>query len=176
MVDSNRKLTQDEYRSDTQESSWLPFTSVFKPSCIEILPQACGKSTVLSLLMERLSREERIGRQYAEEMVRGLLVRENHGSTAIGHGIAFPHLRTPYVNHFTGAIGIFPEGFQFGRTETPTRLVILTLSPWDAREMHTEFLGRLMNLSQNRLTNFQLMHTTTAKEVYDFLAELDRHV
>ncbi|MCA9041609.1 MAG: PTS sugar transporter subunit IIA [Planctomycetaceae bacterium] len=175
MFNSDVDSLTDSGFNETQESSYLPFTSVFKPNCIELLPRACGRSTVLSLLVERLAREERIAREHAEEIVRGLLVREIHGSTAIGKGIAFPHLRTPYVNNFVGAIGISAVGFQFGETVEPTRLVFLTLSPWDSREMHTEFLGRLMTLSQNRMMNFQLLHTTNEKEVYDYLVELDRH-
>ncbi|MEZ6044311.1 MAG: PTS sugar transporter subunit IIA [Planctomycetaceae bacterium] len=175
MQDSNITFSGQGAPPVAQEKPFISFTSVFKPNCIEKLPAACGLSSVLSLLIERLAREERIEREHAEEIVKNLLDRERHGSTAIGKGIAFPHLRTPYVDHFVGAIGISPAGFQFGKTSEPTRLVFLTLSPWDDRERHTELLGRLMNLSQDKMANFQLLNTTRAQDVYNYLAELDRH-
>ena len=120
-------------------------------------------------------REERIDRAHAEEIISGLMERERYGSSAIGKGLAFPHLRTRSVDHFVGAIGVAPEGIPFGSLDQqPTHFVFLTLSPWDEREEHVLLLSRLVSLMGDKAITLQLREGMRPQQVYEYLSDLDR--
>lgn len=152
----------------------IDFTSVFWPNCIEMIRPASGKSSVISLLVQSLVCEGRVDRGQAENIIHGLMERERHGTSAIGKGLAFPHLRTACVDQFVGAIGVAPEGINFGALDDePTKLVFLTLSPRSGREQHIHLLSRLVCLMQDKAVNMQLHHQLRPQDVYDYLADLD---
>ena len=152
----------------------ISLRSVFHPSCVEVIRGGSGKSSVISLLVRILAREQHIDRSHAEAIVRELLDRERHSTSAIGRGLAFPHLRTHEVEHFVGAIGVAPDGIDFGALDgEPTKLVLLTLSPWQDREQHMALLSRLVSLMQNKAVSLQLTHRLNPKDVYEYLTDLD---
>ncbi|WP_339908365.1 PTS sugar transporter subunit IIA [Symmachiella dynata] len=152
----------------------LDLTSVFRPNCIEMIRSASGKSSVISRLVQTLVCEERVERVHAEEIINGLLERERHGTSAIGKGLAFPHLRTQNVTNFVGAIGVAPDGINFSALDSGlTKLVFLTLSPRDGREQHITLLSRLVALMQSKAVNMQLHHQIRPSDVYDYLTDLD---
>ncbi|MEZ6060984.1 MAG: PTS sugar transporter subunit IIA [Planctomycetaceae bacterium] len=154
--------------------SELSLTDVFHENCIEIIRPATGKSSAISLLIQILAREQRIDRIHAEKLVRDLIERERHTSSAIGRGLAFPHLRTRDVTHFAGAIGVAPDGIHFGSLDgEPTKLVFLTLSPWDDREQHQQLLSRLVSLMKDKAVNMRLNHQMQPRDIYAYLTDLD---
>ncbi len=153
----------------------LDLSSVFRLSCIEMLRSASGKSSVISLLVQSLVCEGRVERAHAEEIINGLMERERYGTSAIGKGLAFPHLRTKNVRNFVGAIGVAPDGINFAALDNgQTKLVFLTLSPRDGREQHITLLSRLVALMQNKAVNMQLHHQIRPSDVYEYLTDLDQ--
>ena len=153
----------------------LKLTDVFRPTCIETIPHGTGKSSVISLLVRCLTRAEYIDGEYSEQLIADLLERERCGSSAMGRGLAFPHLRTRIVTHFVGAIGLAPGGINFGALDgNPTRLVLLTLSPWDGREAHTNLLSRLVSLMQDKSVTHHLNHNIKPPQLYTCLCDLDK--
>ena len=102
----------------------------FLRTCIGTLRPAMGKSSVLSLLVESLAREEQINREHAENLIRDLLEMERRGSSAVKGGIALPHLETSLIHHMVGGIGIAREGLHFDSSDgEPTHLIFLILAP-----------------------------------------------
>jgi mannitol/fructose-specific phosphotransferase system IIA component (Ntr-type) len=151
----------------------LPLASVFRRNCIEVIRPATGKSQAISLLVQSLAREERLNREHAESIIRQLIERERHASSAIGNGLAFPHLRTRDVSHFVGAIGVAPEGFNFGAMDSQTtKLVFLILTPWEKREEHTDLLSRLVKLVKDKAVNLQMNNPLRPQMVYAYLMDL----
>lgn len=59
----------------------------------------------------------------ADSIFRSLCDRENVGSTAIGHGIAIPHGRSPTLQHPRGAFLRLLQPIDFGGAE-PVDLVL----------------------------------------------------
>ena len=177
MVTSNSITSEDSRLPESGGSTaalGLPLTSVFRPNCIELIRPATGKSSAISLLIQTLAREERLDRQHAEKIICQLIEREPHSSSAIGKGLAFPHLRTHDVDHFVGAIGVAPEGMNFGsRDQQPTKLVFLTLTPWEHREEHVNLLSRLVRLMQDKVVTMRLNHQIRPQDVYQYLTDLD---
>jgi PTS system nitrogen regulatory IIA component len=103
-----------------------------------------------------------------------IIRREGFASTALGRGFAIPHLRTPHVSRFVGAIGYSPEGIDFGSIDrTPTKLVLLVLSPYDSRVQHAQLLGCLVNLLRCKTLEFTLSQAANPAAIYRRLCELD---
>lgn len=162
-------------RSPSSSEGTLKLTDVFHPNCIETIRPGTGKSSVISLLVRCLARAEHIGREHSKQLIADLLERERCGSSAIGRGLAFPHLRTRIVTCFVGAIGLAPDGINFGALDgNPTRLVLLTLSPWDGREAHMNLLSRLVSLMQDKSVSHHLNHNIKPPQLYTCLCDLDK--
>jgi len=150
------------------------FANTFSPSCIEVFQPKIGKSSVLSQLVSLLVREQQLPKDEAESVIQQLIEYERHGTTAIGRGLAFPHLRTSAVQQSVGAVAIVPDGINFNSLDgKPTRLVLMLLSPADKREDHIELMGRLVALVQNKTVQFLLEHKLTPAQVYEFLCAQD---
>lgn len=71
----------------------------------------------------------------ARRLFRDLYEREKRAGTAVGQGIAFPHVRTLQVRSFVMAFGRSPEGLPFGAPdEQPVRLFFaMAAPPYDDR-------------------------------------------
>jgi PTS system fructose-specific IIC component len=77
--------------------------------------------------------------------IRAALEREDVTTTAIGNGIAIPHARTPALQRCRIAVGIMPDGVEWGAADRkPIHLAILIA----AREAdHAEHLRVMAGLA-----------------------------
>ncbi len=75
-----------------------------------------------------------------------LIARESLGSTIIAPGIAFPHIREPFLQDFYVIIGCFPEGLANDQSETPVNLVILYLVPEGKSNLYLRVMAALTKL------------------------------
>ncbi|MHC4879140.1 MAG: PTS sugar transporter subunit IIA [Planctomycetota bacterium] len=119
-------------REGTPIASEFKLTQIFSQNCMETFRPATGKSSVFSLLVRSLAREERISRDHAEDIISKLLD-GTHGTRSLTDRVAFPSLVTPYVDHVVGAIGVAPEGIHFEAVNGASiQIVFLTLHPNDS--------------------------------------------
>jgi CBS-domain-containing membrane protein len=59
-----------------------------------------------------------------------LLEREGKGSTYLGNGVGYPHIRCEHFTDFLLAIATFPEGVPYdGPASEPARLILLAIVP-----------------------------------------------
>jgi mannitol/fructose-specific phosphotransferase system IIA component (Ntr-type) len=71
-----------------------------------------------------------------------VLSREESMSTGMQHGIAIPHGRTDAVKRLVCAVGLKPEGIDFGAIDgEPSRIFVLTLSPRSVSAPHMQFMS-----------------------------------
>ncbi|TET24679.1 MAG: PTS sugar transporter subunit IIA, partial [Candidatus Cloacimonadota bacterium] len=76
--------------------------------------------------------------------------REEMGSTGLERGIAVPHAKTGAVKSLTVAIGISPEGIDFGSLDSkPSQLFFLMLAPPNQSGPHIEALAEIAKLSRS---------------------------
>lgn len=152
----------------------LPLTRVFRPGNIHFIRPGSDVVSAIRQLVQSLADKNRIRPGLTEKIVRQLIQRESYGSSAIGKGLAFPHLRTADVQDFIGAIGICPEGMDFGAIDRGlTKLIFLTLSPVGGREQHMLLLSRLVSLMKDHVVSLRLHHPLTTDDIYQYLADLD---
>jgi mannitol/fructose-specific phosphotransferase system IIA component (Ntr-type) len=129
---------------------------------------------VLELLLRTLADAHLLTHVHVPELTKALMERERAGTTALGKGLAMPHLRTETVLRFVGAVGLAPEGVNFQSIDgDPTKLVFLVLGPFEQRERHFELMGRLSALMRDKSTLMFLQGRRTPREVFDYLTDLD---
>lgn len=93
-----------------------------------------------------------------EEFLRKLLLREKMTSTALGRGMAIPHLRHPRENPGSGAhlvMGLCPEGTDFKSHDgQKTHVFFLLLT--DSETLHLRVIAKLNSLFRNDEASLRL--------------------
>ena len=79
-----------------------------------------------------------------EELFQKLREREQLGSTGIGSGVAIPHCKLPDLSHGIVAVGMVPDGVDFGAADgQPVRLLFVVLSPSASPGEHLQVLATI---------------------------------
>ncbi len=87
-----------------------------------------AKHQVLTELVALLNRGARVGNP--TKLLLDFFNREKQASTAIGHGVAVPHIRSLQAKDFMIAIGRSTEGYDFGAIdEQPVHLFFAMAAP-----------------------------------------------
>ncbi len=81
----------------------------------------------------------------AQDVLAAVTARERSMSTGLEHGIAVPHCRTDAVDRLICAVGLKPEGIDFGAVDgQPSRVFVLTLSPVSDPAPHVQFMSQIV--------------------------------
>lgn len=106
-----------------------------------------------------------------EEYKKGILAREEHGSTAVGEGIAIPHAKSAAVKAPSLAAMTVPDGVDYeALDEEPSNLLFMIAAPADGGDVHLEVLSRLMTLLMDEDFRENLL---AAKDEEEFLKVID---
>ena len=134
------------------------------------------KAAAISELIELLDDEGLVSDRH--EALSAVIAREEGMSTGLENGIAMPHARTNAVDRLVCAVGIKPEGIDFGTLDNSrVRIVILLLAPADAPAPQLQaiaFFSRILN-EQGRAA---LLACDSAEDMHEILsgaAATDNH-
>ena len=106
-----------------------------------------------------------------QEYKKGILEREEIGTTAIGEGIAIPHAKSNAVKCPGLTAVTVPEGVDYQAPDgMPSKIIFMIAAPVDGN-LHLEVLSRLMTLLMDMELREELMNASDADE---FLAAIDR--
>ncbi len=104
--------------------------------------------------------------QDPEQALEDVLQREQSMSTGMQDGIAIPHARTEAVQQLVCAIGLKPEGIDFGALdEKPSRIFVLTLSPRKGANPHIQFMASVSRILSNPETRTKLLAAQTSDDM-----------
>lgn len=106
-----------------------------------------------------------------EEYRKGILAREEEGTTAVGEGIAIPHAKSAAVKQ-AGLVAItVPEGIDYQAPDgKPSTIFFMIAAPEDG-DLHLEVLSRLMTLLMDMELREELLKAQTPEA---FLEAIDR--
>lgn len=106
-----------------------------------------------------------------EEYRKGILAREEEGTTAVGEGIAIPHAKSAAVKQ-AGLVAItVPEGIDYQAPDgKPSTILFMIAAPEDG-DLHLEVLSRLMTLLMDMELREELLKAQTPEA---FLEAIDR--
>ncbi len=129
-----------------QEGTAVPLSRLVREDLVRLEIWPGSKRQVLEQLVQPLEAAGLV--PDVQEFLQGLLERESIMPTAVGRGVAIPHLRNPQRNPHCGpllAAGVCPEGTDFGAPDrSPTHLFFLLCT--DSEVVHLKVLSRLNRL------------------------------
>ena len=105
-----------------------------------------------------------------EEYKKGILAREEKGSTAVGEGIAIPHAKSEAVKAPSLAAMTVPAGVDYeALDDEPSNLLFMIAAPNDG-DVHLEVLSRLMTILMDEDFRQKLLN---AKDTDEFIKVID---
>lgn len=134
-----------------------------------------NKEAVLRNAIEVMPLPEEVDRTF---LLRVLIARESLGSTAIGNGIAIPHVRNPIVMHIPRPmimLCFLENGIEFGALDgVPVNTIFTLVSPTIAA--HLNLLSKLAFALRHPLFGSVIASQGSREEILDGAAMIDRSV
>ncbi|MFH2113895.1 MAG: PTS sugar transporter subunit IIA [Spirochaetota bacterium] len=128
----------------------MALIDLIEESVVRTPLKATGKEAAIRELVDVLVAAGKI--TDAETVLRAVLDREAKGSTGLAEGIAVPHGKTAAARELTIAIGVSPDGIEFGSMDgQPARLFFLILAPPDQTGPHIEALAEIARMSRSKV-------------------------
>lgn len=147
----------------------MRITDLLKKESISLNRELSSKSEAIDALIDLQEKAGNLNDK--EEYKKGILAREEQGSTAIGNGIAIPHAKTSAVAHPGLSAVTAPSGVDYNALDgKPSNLLFMIAAPEDG-DLHLEVLSRLMTMLMDETFRNELLSAKTADE---FISVIDR--
>jgi fructose-specific phosphotransferase system IIA component len=142
----------------------MALIDLIEESVVRAPLKAVGKEDAIQELVDVLVRAGKI--TDARTALQAVLDREAKGSTGLTEGIAVPHAKTAAARTLTIAIGVSPDGIEFGSLDgLPARLFFLILAPPDQTGPHIEALAEIARMSRSKAFCSALVACRSAAEL-----------
>jgi len=128
-----------------------------------------GKRDALLALAKNISTAPQV--KNSQELTMEILKREELMSTAIGRGIAIPHVRLSSITDLVVSVGISRvDIIDFNPLDDePVRLIFMIAAAYNQHANYLQTLSFFSARLKNQALRDSLLHAQTAKEVYDLL-------
>lgn len=147
----------------------MRITDLLKKESISLNRELSSKSEAIDALIDLQEKAGNLNDK--EEYKKGILAREEQGSTAIGNGIAIPHAKTSAVAQPGLSAITAPSGVDYNALDgKPSNLLFMIAAPEDG-DLHLEVLSRLMTMLMDETFRNELLSAKTADE---FISVIDR--
>lgn len=146
----------------------MKITDILGKQAIKLGMEATDKEGALKELVEVLAKVKDIGDKKA--LVKGLIERENLGSTGIGQGIAIPHAKTDRIAELIAVLGISRKGVDFDALDgEPVFIFFLLAAPKDSAGPHLKALAKISRLLRDNYFCELLKRAKDASEIYEIM-------
>lgn len=158
------------------EPELVPFSRMSSPEMILEDLDPGSKEHMLQQLIQPLVAQGYIDQ--GTDFLNRLMERESMISTAVGNGIALPHIRNPreYTNAVPAVVvGRCREGVDFNSLDgSPTYLFFLIFST--NITVHLRITSRINRILLNKTLIRQLMEAKTKEEIFTLLTNEDKEI
>jgi PTS system nitrogen regulatory IIA component len=146
----------------------VPVDTIISTGRILFLDYPAKRDVLLALSGNLASAPQVKNRQ---ELTQEILRREELMSTAIGRGIAIPHIRLSSVTDLVVSVGISRTDITDFQTldDEPVRLVFMIAAAYNQHAYYLQTLSFFSARLKNRELRNALLRAQTEKEVFDFL-------
>lgn len=110
----------------------------------------------------------------AERLLDEALKREAIVSTAVEHGLAFPHVRGVEGGGLTLALGLHRKGVRFGGTKGLTRIIFFMVIPTAASAFYLKLLSGLVQTFEKEEARERLFEARTPEQLWKALVRTTR--
>ncbi|MDT8389788.1 MAG: PTS sugar transporter subunit IIA [Lentisphaeria bacterium] len=164
------QISPDIFLENEVSKSSLPtLTDALKAGGVAYRLNGQDRSSVLRAIVDVMKLPEEVDREFLYQV---LLARESLGSTAIGDGIAIPHVRNPVVLHVTKpaiTLCFLENPIDFGALDgQPVGTLFALISPTVRAHLH--MLSRLGFVLQNSCFRTALKDQASRDEITQTLA------
>ena len=139
--------------------------------------QQSSKDQVVQELAAGLVATGQIEQDDLGKFVKEILAREALGTTAIGKGIAIPHIRTNLSSSLVALLGFSMDGIDFNSLDKqPTHAVFMLASPMAQKDTQIRILGRIAAVANHENFSKFLVQCKSAQDVSDLLEEIEDQI
>lgn len=147
----------------------MRITDLLNPESIQLNASPKSKTEAIDMLVALQVKGGKIADE--NEYKKGILAREEQGSTAVGEGIAIPHAKSSAVNAPSLAAMTVPAGVDYeALDDEPSNLLFMIAAPAGGGDVHLEVLSRLMTILMDEDFRANLL---AAKDKREFLKVID---
>ena len=139
-----------------------PLSDLLVPSVLSLDLTARDEQEAIRAVTAQLAGHP--GVRDADQLAALVLEREKLSTTALGHGVAFPHARTAAVTEIVIAVGRSREGILFRESDQIVHFLFVIGTPSDRVAQYLALVGRLARLLKEEAIRAQLLAATTAEE------------
>lgn len=136
--------------------------------------QAESRDEAVRVLLGRLVEAGELAEDRLEPVAQAVIGREALGSTAIGMGVALPHVRDDSLDRTVMAIGLSESGLEFNALDgEPVHAIFLVIGSEAAEaDEYVMVLAKISKLLHDADFRRFLMRTTDAGEVLELIQEM----
>lgn len=150
----------------------MRIVDLLKKDSIQLQASPKSKGEAIDMLVELQVKGGSIADK--ELYKKGILAREEKGSTAVGEGIAIPHAKSEAVKAPSLAAMTVPEGVDYeALDDEPSNLLFMIAAPNDG-DVHLEVLSRLMTILMDEDFRERLLHAKDRDEFLEIIDEMER--
>jgi mannitol/fructose-specific phosphotransferase system IIA component (Ntr-type) len=164
-----------QLRRDLKETG-KPRAGIARFSSAELmLPriEAEGGNAAIAELIQLMAEQRFV--ENPEGLLKAALRREAIVSTALDHGLAFPHVRGVEAGGLTFALGLKKRGFRFDPSQDRlTRIVFFIVIPSAVSVFYLQVLAGLIKAFQEEGARKQLLACKTSEEMWTALKGLTK--
>ncbi len=161
-------MKDEVYKKERRRVIFMRIVDLLNKDSILLGGHPKSKSEAIDMLCELQYESGNISDK--EEYKKGILAREEKGSTAVGEGIAIPHAKSEAVKAPSLAAMTVLEGVDYeALDDEPSNLLFMIAAPNDG-DVHLEVLSRLMTILMDEDFRDRLIH---AKNKAEFLRIID---
>lgn len=147
----------------------MRIVDLLKKESIRLNAAPKSKSEAIDMLVDLQVKGGNISDR--EEYKKGIIAREEHGSTAVGEGIAIPHAKNKGVKAPSLAAMTVPDGVDYeALDDEPSNILFMIAAPEGGSDVHLDVLARLMTVLMDEDFRAKLL---AAKDKDDFLKIID---
>ncbi len=128
-------------------------------------------------LLEAMEVAGTLGTEHREDIMLALLKREATATTALGAGVAIPHVKVRFIQEFTGAVGLSRRGIDMSAPDRkPVHVLFLFLSPEHAISGHLQLMAHIAGIARHPSYITLLRAAHGQREVEQLIDDADRFI
>ncbi|MCP4474678.1 MAG: PTS transporter subunit EIIA [Gammaproteobacteria bacterium] len=154
--------------------SIIDLSAVLTVERIQVKSDTCSKKRVLELVSQLIS--QALPEYDYKDIFEQFIAREKLGSTAIGHGIAIPHIRLDGIDQTIAALVTLQQPVDFnGPEKLSADLIFALVVPADFDQQHLDLLKTITQQLHSKTIQEALRTSDTAEMAYHLLITEDQH-
>ncbi len=162
---SPRRVAKAKRRSDPVAVGIARFSS---PNLMVANMTSTTRDDVIAELCSKLEEEDFVDK--SDQLIDEALRREAIASTAVDHGLAFPHVRGVEGGGLALALGTSKKGIKYsGSSRALTRIVFFVVIPTAASAFYLKLLAGITQAFRKKESRDKLMAATTSAKLWKAL-------